>query len=77
MCPLMFILKTDWFEGAIAQPQVVLRDLIEVLYPTTIKDGYDTTYFRNAAMVSDDCFSMCTVIYLLKFPIDLLFLLLG
>ena len=73
MWPLMVLLKIDWFEGAIAQPQVVLRDLIEVLYPMTIEDGYDTTYFRNVAMVSNDCFSMCSVIYLLRFPINLCF----
>lgn len=40
----------DWLEGAIAQPQIVLRDLMEALYPTTIDQGYNTTYFRNIVM---------------------------
>ncbi|KAI5060389.1 hypothetical protein GOP47_0024809 [Adiantum capillus-veneris] len=41
----------DWMEGANAQPQVVLRDLIEVLYPP-LNDGrgYNITYFRNIAI---------------------------
>ncbi|MCO5572666.1 hypothetical protein L7F22_026424 [Adiantum nelumboides] len=40
----------DWFEGALAQPQIVLRDLIEVLHPPSIdKHGYNIMYFRNIA----------------------------
>lgn len=49
---LLLLLPSDWYERALAQPQLVLQDLLTILHPNMMPENIPAPhFFYNVAKV--------------------------